>query len=173
MNGKTAILSIISVATLSAFASVRASAADSTRNDKAAIAALEQRISTAVQAKNANSILANYVTGDTLLVFDAIPPRQYQGWQAYRDDWQGVLDQCADSPKMKITDLAVEVEGSLAYSHSIQHFACTGAKGNAIGLTMRTTDIYRRINGKWLIVHEHNSVPADLATAKADLASKP
>jgi len=164
---------MISVTTLIVTASVRALAADSANHDKVAIAALEQRIATAVQAKDANAILANYVTGETLLVFDAIPPRQYQGWKAYRDDWQGVLDQCADSPKMEITDLSVEVEGSLAYSHSIQHFACTGAKGNAVGLTMRTTDIYRKIQGKWLVVHEHNSVPADLATAKADLTSKP
>ncbi len=173
MARKSGILSIISVAILFAIACGQASAAGSASDDKAAIAALEQRIATAVQAKDANAILANYVTGDTLLVFDAIPPRQYQGWRAYRDDWQGVLDQCADSPKMEITDLSVEVEGSLAYSHSIQHFVCTGAKGNAVGLTMRTTDIYRKIDGKWLVVHEHNSVPADLATAKADLTSKP
>jgi len=173
MTSRAGLLSIISVTTVIAIACVHAAAADSASNDKAAIAALEQRIATAVQAKDANAILANYVTGDELLVFDAIPPRQYQGWKAYRDDWQGVLDQCADSPKMEITDLAVEVEGPLAYSHSIQHFACTGAKGSAVGLTMRTTDIYRRIGGKWLVVHEHNSVPVDLATAKADLSSKP
>jgi uncharacterized protein (TIGR02246 family) len=161
------------VSTLSAIACVHASAANSANDDKAAIAALEQRIAAAVQAKDANAILANYVTGNTLLVFDAIPPRQYQGWQAYRDDWQGVLAQCSDSPKMEITDLSVQVERSLAYSHSIQHFSCTGAKGNVVALTMRTTDIYRKIDGKWLVVHEHNSVPADLSTAKADLNSKP
>ena len=38
---------------------------------------------------------------------------------------------------------------------------------------MRVTDCYRKIDGKWLITHEHVSVPVDLATAKADLASKP
>jgi len=30
-----------------------------------------------------------------------------------------------------------------------------------------------KIKGKWLIVQEHVSVPVDLATAKADLNSKP
>jgi len=35
------------------------------------------------------------------------------------------------------------------------------------------TDIYRKINGKWLIIHEHISVPVDLTTNKADLAAKP
>jgi ketosteroid isomerase-like protein len=38
---------------------------------------------------------------------------------------------------------------------------------------LRATDIYRKVNGKWLIEHEHYSVPVDLTTAKADLTSKP
>jgi ketosteroid isomerase-like protein len=40
-------------------------------------------------------------------------------------------------------------------------------------MTMRATDVYRKVNGKWLIVHEHYSAPIDLATGKADLTSKP
>ncbi len=166
-------MSILPIAIAAALVCANGYAADSASNDKAAIAALEQRIATAVEAKDANAILANYVKSKKLLVFDAIPPREYRAWEAYRDDWQGVLDECADAPKMKISDLAIHVAGSFAYSHSIQKFACTGAKGNTIGLTMRTTDVYRKKGGKWLVVHEHNSVPVDLATAKADLTSKP
>ncbi len=40
-------------------------------------------------------------------------------------------------------------------------------------LTFRTTNVCKKIKGKWLIVQEHNSVPVDPATAKADLQSKP
>ena len=140
---------------------------------KQAIAALENRIAKAVEAKDANAILANYMPGNSLLVFDLIPPREYRGWDAYLKDWQGVLAGCADKPKMEITDLATESAGSLAYSHSLQHFTCTDPKGNKVDITMRTTDVYRKTGGKWLIVHEHNSVPVDMATAKADMSSKP
>jgi uncharacterized protein (TIGR02246 family) len=141
--------------------------------DKNAIAALEDRIAKAVEAKDANAIMANYTPGDTLVVFDLIPPREYRGWDAYLKDWQGILAGCADKPKMEISDLATESAGGLAYSHSVQHFACTDAKGNKVDLTMRTTDVYRKSSGKWLIVHEHNSVPVDIATAKADMNSTP
>ena len=141
--------------------------------DKQAIAALEDRIAKAVEAKDANAIMANYTPGDTLVVFDLIPPREYRGWDAYLKDWQGVLAGCADNPAMEISDLASESAGTLAYSHSVQHFACTDPKGNKVDLTMRTTDVYRKTGGKWLIVHEHNSVPVDMATAKADMNSKP
>ena len=40
-------------------------------------------------------------------------------------------------------------------------------------VTMRITDVLRKSSGKWLIIHEHVSVPVDLASGKADLSSKP
>ena len=61
----------------------------------------------------------------------------------------------------------------LSYSHSIQRVSGTETKGWPIDLTVRLTDVYRKINGNWLIVHEHVSVPVDLNTNKPDLASKP
>jgi hypothetical protein len=40
-------------------------------------------------------------------------------------------------------------------------------------LTWRDTAAYRKVGGKWLIVHEHGSVPVGLATGKPELTSKP
>ena len=75
--------------------------------------------------------------------------------------------------KFEISDLDITADSKLAFSHSIQHFSCTDAKGNKLEMTMRATDGYRKVKGKWLIVHEHISAPIDLATGKADLTSKP
>ncbi|MCI0611683.1 hypothetical protein L0244_01705 [bacterium] len=38
---------------------------------------------------------------------------------------------------------------------------------------MRWTGCYRKNNGKWLIVHEHVSVPVDLKNDKALMDLKP
>ena len=46
-------------------------------------------------------------------------------------------------------------------------------RGNKLDLTVRVTDVYKRARGRWLIIHEHVSVPVDLDTDKPDLASKP
>jgi uncharacterized protein (TIGR02246 family) len=142
-------------------------------DDKAEIAALEQRVAAGIQAKDADAIMANYIPGDSLVVFDLVPPRQYTGNDAYKKDWAGVLAGCADSPKMEISDLDITADGKLAFSHSIQHFSCTDAKGNKMDMTMRASDDYRKVKGKWFIVHEHLSAPIDLASGKADLTSKP
>lgn len=160
-----AIVAIAMLATTSAFAAKE--------DDQAQIAALEQRIAKGVEAKNADVVMANYAPGDNLMVFDLIPPREYDGWTAYKKNWQGVFDTCASPITMKITDLKVVSDGKLAIGHSLQHFTCSTAKGDKINMVMRTTDGYRKTNGKWLIFHEHNSVPVDLLTAKADMSSKP
>jgi hypothetical protein len=36
---------------------------------------------------------------------------------------------------------------------------------------LRVSDVYRKLNGKWLIVKEHVSVPFDLDARKAGLTS--
>ena len=161
----------ILIAAAAIFTSVCAYAAKN--DDQTEIAALEQRIATAVEAKNADAVMANYVPGDSLMVFDMIPPREYDGWNAYKKDWQGVFDLCTSPISMKITDLKLVSDGKLAVGHSLQHFKCTTAKGDKIAMVMRTTDGYRKSGGKWLIFHEHNSVPVDLLTGKADMSSKP
>ncbi|HYL58424.1 MAG TPA: nuclear transport factor 2 family protein, partial [Candidatus Acidoferrales bacterium] len=128
-------------------------------SDDAEIKALEARFAKALEAKDVDAIMANYVPGDSLVVFDIIPPRQYTGWDAYKKDWAGVVAGCADTPKMELSDLEIASDKKLAYSHSIQHFVCTDSKGVKLEMTMRATDVYRKVDGKWLIAHEHLSAP--------------
>lgn len=141
--------------------------------DEAAIRALETRFAAAFNAKDLDAIMKVYVPDDSLLVFDVVPPRQFAGANAYRKDWQELLALFPGPLKFEISDLHVVASGSLGYGHSIQHLSGADAKGQTIDLTVRVTDVYRKIKGRWLVVHEHVSVPVDLTTGKPDLASKP
>jgi ketosteroid isomerase-like protein len=141
--------------------------------DEAKIRALENQFAAAVTTKDLDAIMKVYVPDETLLVFDVVPPRQYVGAKAYRKDWEDFLALFKGLPKFEITDLQITAVDPLGYSHSIQHVSGTDTKGQPIDLTVRLTDVYRKINGNWLIVHEHVSVPVDLNTNKPDLASKP
>src|SRR5262245_19316086 len=60
-------------------------------NDEAEINASVQRFTAAVNAKDINGIMTYYSPDESLLVFDALPPRQYVGAAAYRKDWEGFL----------------------------------------------------------------------------------
>jgi uncharacterized protein (TIGR02246 family) len=140
--------------------------------DKAQIEALEAKFAAGFSAKDVSKIMSCYAR-DALFVFDVAPPRQHVGWEDYKKDWEGLFGAITGPVTFKISDLDVTAVGSVAYSHSIQDVHWTGAGGAAVEMTVRVTDVYRKVAGKWRIVQEHVSVPVDLDTGKGDLKSKP
>ena len=143
-------------------------------DDKAQIQALEEQLASAFAAKDVDKIMQFYAPGDDLFVFDVIPPRQYLGAAAYRKDFEDFFATAATGPMTdQISDLGITTDGKLAFAHVTSALAWTDKKGTKFEMVLRTTDCLKKIKGKWLIVHEHNSVPVDLSNAKADLMSKP
>ena len=167
-----------STATLlvSLFAATLVTSPDAVRaapGDEAAIKALAARFAAAFNAKDVNAIMKVYVPNESLLVYDVVPPRQYVGANAYRKDWEAFFAMFQGPAKIEITDLSITSDATLGFGHSIQHVTGTDTKGKPIDITVRVTDGYRKLNGSWLIVHEHVSIPVDLDTLRPDLASKP
>jgi len=144
-----------------------------TSDDEAAILALESGFADALNAGNIDAMMKNYITDNSLIVFDVVPPRQHVGADAYRKAWVGFFSSFKGLPKITITDLSITVDGNLGFSHSIQHVTGTDRQGNPVDRPVRVTDGYRKIAGNWLIVLEHISVPVDLKTNKPDINSKP
>ena len=142
-------------------------------SDKAAIEALEQSYSDAFNTKNVSAIMGCYAPGKGLFVFDAVPPREYAGWDAYKRDWEGLFAAYPGPVSTTVSDQSITVIGPVAYGHNIQKTQFTSKDGSHTTAVVRVTDVYRKIKGKWLIVQEHVSFPVDLATGKADLLSKP
>jgi ketosteroid isomerase-like protein len=141
-------------------------------NDEADINASVQRLVAAVDAKDINAIMAYYSPDENLFVYDAVPPRQYVGATAFRKDWLEFLAAYPASIHAETNDWKVESDGNLAYAHGAFRTVGPDKDGKTLDLTARVTDVYRKINGKWLVVHEHVSFPVDLATGKPDLNSK-
>jgi uncharacterized protein (TIGR02246 family) len=142
-------------------------------DEETAIRALEDNFVAAFNAGNVDAMMKNYIPDSSLVVFDVVPPRQHQGADAYRKAWMGFFSHFRGTPKIEINDLSITVDGTIAFSHSIQHVTGIDTKGHAIDRTVRVTDGYRKIGGNWLIALEHVSVPVDVTTGKADLTSKP
>jgi ketosteroid isomerase-like protein len=147
--------------------------ASAAASDKAAIQAQVEAYRKAFEARNVDAIMAVYVPGDELFVFDAVPPREYVGAAAYRKDWEGLFALFPGPIKDKIEELNITVAGPVAYSHRVEDVVFTKKDGSQVRLVTRETDVYRKTNGKWLVVQEHVSFPVDLATGKPDLLSKP
>jgi ketosteroid isomerase-like protein len=142
-------------------------------SDESSIRALESSLAAGAMAKDVNAIMKVYVPDESLVVFDVVPPRQYVGAKAYAKDWTDFLAMFKGPLKFEVSDLSVTVDGRMGFGHSMQRITGTNTKGQPVDLTVRVTDVYRKIKGNWLIVHEHVSVPVDLDTGKPDLMSKP
>jgi ketosteroid isomerase-like protein len=138
-----------------------------TANDEAAIRALEERFVKAFNAGDIAAIMQNYVQDSSLFVFDVVPRKEYRGADNYRKDWEDFFSHFQGTPKIAISDLGITVDGDLAFSHSFQHVTGIDKQGRPVDRTVRVTDGYRRIGGKWLIALEHVSEPVDLSTGKA------
>lgn len=148
-------------------------ATSSQANNVADINASVQRLVAAVNAKDINGIMAYYTPDESLVVFDAVPPRQYVGATAFRKDWESLLTAYPKDVHAEVSDWKVESEGNLAYGHGFFHTIGPGKDGKPLDLTVRVTDVYKKVNGQWLVAHEHVSFPVDLASGKPDFNSKP
>ena len=130
-------------------------------SDTAEIKALEQRLIDGIKAKDVKQIMSCY--SDDVFAYDVVPPLQYVGAEAFQTPWQGFLDIFKGPINAEVNDLAIDSDGKIAYSRSIQHISGTTNEGKAFDETFRITDVYRKSHGKWVIVQEHISVPPHAA----------
>jgi ketosteroid isomerase-like protein len=106
-----------------------------------------------------------------LVSFDIVPPLRYVGADNKRRAWQEVSALSAFA--YEVHDLNVTTHGELAFVHSLNHVNATLASGHITDLWLRWTACFRRIDGVWLVVHDHVSVPADLEHGHAVLNLTP
>jgi ketosteroid isomerase-like protein len=146
---------------------------DTNAQDIADLKAVEDRFMAAFRAKDVNAIMELCVPDESLVVFDVTPPRQRQGAEAYRKDWEDAFRRFDGPLQAEISDEDVTAGSDVAYISSIHHVTGTMKGGNKVDYTVRVTDGFKKINRKWLIAHSHISFPVDMRTGKADIESKP
>ena len=63
-------------------------------------------------------------------------------------------------PKREVTQLEITADGAVAYATSIESMTAVPRGGDEeFTLWYRVTVGLRRVDGRWLIAHEHQSVP--------------
>lgn len=158
---------------ISADNSREAKAMDTKAHDVADLKALEDRFMTAFRARDVNAIMQLCVPDNSLVVFDMHPPRQFDGANAYRKDWEDLFNRFSSPLEADISDVNVTAGNDVAYVSSIHHIKGTTKDGKKIDYVVRVTDGFRKIEGKWLIAHTYVSVPVDPGTGMGDMKSNP
>jgi ketosteroid isomerase-like protein len=146
------------------------SAKSETKNE-AQIRQLIDNQANAVRARDINGSMTNYAPN--IISFDVVNPLQKSGLEACRkraDEWfssfQGPI-------VYEIRDLSIIASDAAAFCHSVNRVNGTKTDGGEIDMWWRATVCWSKIDGKWMIVHEHSSVPFDVKSGKASLDLKP
>ena len=163
----------LSLLTLACVSLLPISRARTAANDEAEIRQLLDRWGKAFRDKDINGIMSIYAPGDTLVAYDLVPPLQYVGWDAYKKDYEEFLAQDQDPIDLEVRDLHVTADDNVAFIFALERISGTLKSGGKSEVWVRATECYRKINGHWLAVPDHISLPVDLETGKAALNLKP
>lgn len=127
----------------------------------------------AVVAGDVEGMTAPFLKTDTLTMFDWNIPRSRNYAQLLKANRDFVASAPRDTYCEYLEIHPVILSRDSAYTWAILKAGGVSHDGTRSDFVIRSTDIWRKINGTWKIVHEHNSFPTDVATGKADLQSRP
>ena len=145
----------------------------SSNNNESEIKALYDNWAKAFETHDIDGIMAVYAPRDKLIAYDVVPPLQYKGKDAYRKDYLEFLAQYDGPIHVEYRDMRILSSGDLGIIHAVERLSGKLKNGQPSDLWLRATSAVQKIDGKWLIVHDHISVPIDFDSGKAALDLKP
>jgi uncharacterized protein (TIGR02246 family) len=134
------------------------SASSNSTTDEAVIRELVENWARAVRAKDLDGILANHST--EMLMFDVPLPVQSRGIEAYRKTWDLFFSWSNDPVVFDIREMDIAAGTDVAFVAALMRCAGTETNGERIELEFRLTIGLRKIEGQWMVLHEHHSIPA-------------
>ena len=113
------------------------------------------------------------ITAADAVAYDLLEPMQYKGAADLRRRAQQWFDSYDGPMTYVIRDLVVVPGYEAAFCHGLHHVAGTLTTGQKVDMWWRATQGFRRIDDKWQFVHEHSSLPFDMASGKVSFELTP
>jgi uncharacterized protein (TIGR02246 family) len=112
----------------------------------------------AVRRRDFEGILRDH--SSDFVMFDVPPPFQLNGIEAYKKSWDLFFSWSADPIPFDIIEMIVTTGSDVAFVVATMQCAEPGVDGKPKSLDFRLTIGLRKIDGRWIITHEHHSIPA-------------
>lgn len=123
--------------------------------DEDTIRAVFDALEHAHAGKDARALQACYAPD--ALIYNLAPPLAKRGHDpAGTEDW---FASWAGPIRLESAETEISVRDDLAAVTALNRMRGTKVDGEEIDLWFRATTLLRRIEGRWLIVHEHTSTP--------------
>lgn len=95
------------------------------------------------------------------------PKLAFDGDEIWRRNWVSFFEMFEADLRVTIENLTVYQAGDIATVRGLTRLQGTVAGGQFIDMWARETNVLSRINGDWLVVHDHVSVPIDFMSGRA------
>lgn len=128
-------------------------------NDEAEIRGLIDRWARAVREGDRGGIRADHDA--EILMFDVPPPLSTRGLDDYMATWDRFLSWSDKPIAFDFSDVQVNAGTEVAFATAIGRCAGTDPNGKNEKLEFRLTMGLRKIDGRWCVLHEHHSLPAE------------
>ncbi len=133
--------------------------------DEAEIRSVIEKWVQAFHSKSVDAAMALHAPG--IVSFDIVPPLRYVGVDAYSKPFEAAFAAFEGAIDLELRDLSLTVRDDIAFSFSLNRFVGTMTGGQKSDYWFRWTACFQKIDGKWLIMHDHTSLPTDFASGKA------
>jgi len=124
-----------------------------------------------VRAKDVDGAMLPYRSD--VVAFDLVDPLLYVGSDAIRKrltEWFASFD---GPIGIEFRDLEITAGEDVAFCHGLHRVNGTKTDGVKLNMWWRTTLCLSRIDGKWAIMHSHDSVPFNMENGMASLDLEP
>jgi uncharacterized protein (TIGR02246 family) len=108
-----------------------------------------------------------------IVSFDLVPPLRHVGAQAKEKNWANAFAMFQRPLGYEMRDLTLTLGDDVAFGYSLNRVSGTLKNGNRTDFSVRWTACFRKIDGNWLIAHDHGSVPVEPESGRALLNLEP
>ena len=129
------------------------------------VRALLESWSEAARIKDIDRLMSLY--SPDIVYFDVVPPLRYVGAAALRGDFLRWFDGWESSIGVEIRDLNVFGGRDIAFANMLHRTSGTLKNGREVGYWLRATVCCQQSNHRWVIAHEHISLPVDFESGGA------
>ena len=112
----------------------------------------------AIRARDIDGVIAAHT--DDIVLFDVpVPYDGVYGLDGYRATWPEFFEWIAGGAVLELLKLDVIADGTVAYAYGLFRAGMPEDIAAHPENRLRSTFGMRKINGEWVIAHEHHSMP--------------
>lgn len=127
------------------------------KTDKQQIRRILKQWAEATRTGRYDEVLSNHARN--VLIFDVLQPLKYEGTAAYRKSWDEWQPETTGQGLFDLHELQITAGPDVGFAHALLHCGGTHPDGSKFEDWVRATFCLRKIRDRWLITHQHISMP--------------